>query len=367
MGHGLTLAFRPCMNPPRKAAAAQCPEWVLDNLSTAVLCLDGGLTVTYLNAAGEVLLGVSARQAERLPLAQAIPALQGQVKRLQQALREGAAYTERELHLPLPAESGIVDCTVTPFADAAGARGLVLEFFAQDRHLRISREGQLVAQQQVSREVIRGLAHEIKNPLGGLRGAAQLLERELTEPALKDYTRIIIGEADRLQKLVDRLLGPNRPPQLAAINLHQPLEHVRQLIEADLSDEITLARDYDPSIPELRADPELLIQAFLNILRNAVQAVGDQGRIVLRTRARRRHTLGGKTHRLVAQVDIVDNGVGIASGMQEQIFYPLVTTRPDGTGLGLPIAQHLIRSHGGLIECQSRPGETVFSIYLPLE
>jgi two-component system nitrogen regulation sensor histidine kinase GlnL len=243
----------------------------------------------------------------------------------------------------------------------------LLEFFAQDRHLRITREGQLVAQQQVSREVVRGLAHEIKNPLGGLRGAAQLLERELKDDTLKDYTRIIIGEADRLQKLVDRLLGPNKPPQLTTINLHEPLEHVRQLIEAELSDEITVTRDYDPSIPEFNADRELLIQAFLNILRNAVQAVGDEGRIQLRTRARRRHTLGGRMHRLVAQVDIIDNGAGIPPALQEQIFYPLVTTRPEGTGLGLPIAQHLIHSHGGLIECQSRPGETMFSIYLPLE
>jgi two-component system, NtrC family, nitrogen regulation sensor histidine kinase GlnL len=354
------------MNPPRKPAVLGS-DFVLENLSTAVLCLDTDLAVTYLNTAGEMLLGVSARQVERQPLAQAIPALQVQAPRLRQALKEGAAYTERELRLPLPIEAAIVDCTVTPFSDGRGARGLLLEFFAQDRHLRISREGQMVAQQQVSREVVRGLAHEIKNPLGGLRGAAQLLERELAEPALKDYTRIIIGEADRLQKLVDRLLGPNKPPQLSSINLHQPLEHVRQLIEADLSDEITIARDYDPSIPDLEADPELLIQAFLNILRNAVQAVGEEGHIVLRTRARRRLTLGGKTHRLVAQVDIVDNGPGIPAALQEQIFYPLVTTRPEGTGLGLPIAQYLIHSHGGLVECQSRPGETVFSIYLPLE
>lgn len=339
----------------------------MDNLSTAVLSVDANLAISYLNAAGEMLFGVSARQVEGQALDLIIPALGSHAGRMRLALQEGAAYTERELRLSLPGEPVIVDCTVTPFADSTGGRGLLLEFLAQDRQLRISREGQLVAQQQVSREVVRGLAHEIKNPLGGLRGAAQLLERELADPALKDYTRIIIGEADRLQKLVDRLLGPNKPPQLAMINLHQPLEHVRQLVEADLSDEVSITRDYDPSIPDLQADPELLIQAFLNVLRNAVQAVGDQGRIVLRTRARRRLTLGGKSHRLVAQVDIIDDGAGVPFGMQEQIFYPLVTTRPEGTGLGLPIAQHLIRSHGGLVECQSQPGETVFSIYLPLE
>ena len=343
------------------------PALVLDNLSTAVLAVTGELSLSYLNAAGEMLFGISARQAEGQSLESVIPSLQPQLERMRQALSEGAPYTERELRLVLGGEPVVVDCTVTPFADGKAARGLLLEFLAQDRHLRISREGQLAQQQQLSREVVRGLAHEIKNPLGGLRGAAQLLERELADPALKDYTRIIIGEADRLQNLVDRLLGPNRPPKPALVNLHQPLEHVRQLVEADVSDEITIIRDYDPSIPEFEADPELLIQAFLNILRNAVQAVGDEGRIVLRTRTRRRLTIGGKSHRLVAQIDVIDNGAGIPAGMHEQIFYPLVTTRADGTGLGLPIAQHLIHSHGGLIECQSRPGETVFSIYLPLE
>ncbi len=355
------------MSPFNTSITGPSPDLVLDNQSTAILCLNDQLAVIYLNAAGEVLLGVSARQIEQQPLAMAIPALQGQEQRLHEALSDGAPYTERELRLQLNTEAVIVDCTVTPFADGQGGRVLLLEFFGQDRQLRITREGQLVAQQQVSREVIRGLAHEIKNPLGGLRGAAQLLERELADAALKDYTRIIIGEADRLQKLVDRLLGPNKPPQLTTINLHEPLEHVRQLIEAELSDEVTLVRDYDPSIPELVADPELLIQAFFNLLRNAVQAVGNEGRITVRTRARRRLTIGGKCHRLVAQIDIIDNGPGIPPGMQEQIFYPLVTTRSDGTGLGLSIAQHLIRSHGGLIECDSRAGETVFSIYLPLE
>lgn len=351
----------------RKHAARLGPDQVLDNLTTAIICLDPALAVIYMNAACEMLFAVSARQVEGEVLGSAIPSLQGQQERLLQALESGAAYTERELRLDLHGEETVCDCAVTPFADGGGERGLLLEFSAQDRPLRISREGQMVAQQQVSREVVRGLAHEIKNPLGGLRGAAQLLERELTDPGLKDYTRIIIGEADRLQNLVDRLLGPNKPPQLAAVNIHEPLERVRQLIEADLSDEIGIVRDYDPSIPELTADAELLIQSFLNIARNAVQAVGECGRIILRTRTKRRFTIGGKYHRLVVQVDIQDDGPGIPQAMQEQIFYPLVTTRAEGTGLGLSIAQYLIHTHGGMIECQSRPGETIFSIYLPLE
>ena len=350
-----------------KRASRVPPELVLDNLSTAVVCLDAALSVSYLNVSAEMLFGVSARQVEGFPVDAVIPALHSQLERLRAARDAGAAYTERELRLPLHGELATIDCAVTPFADGRGKTSLLLEIFSQDRVLRISREGQLAAQQQVSREVIRGLAHEIKNPLGGLRGAAQLLERELKEPGLKDYTRIIIGEADRLQNLVDRLLGPNRPPQLSALNVHQPLEHVRQLVEAELSDEIRIERDYDPSIPDIVADNELLIQVFLNVVSNAVQAVGDEGHIILRTRARRRFTIAGKYHRLVVQVDVIDDGAGVPAGMEEQIFYPLVTTRAEGTGLGLSIAQQLVHAHGGLIECTSREGETIFSIYLPLE
>ncbi|MGH8529941.1 MAG: nitrogen regulation protein NR(II) [Nevskiales bacterium] len=352
--------------PNRPHSPEISPNQLLDNLATAVLFVDTELRVQYLNPACEMLLGVSHRHVQGQPLEQALPQLAEQAARVGEALADGSAYTERELTLQHFGEDPTtVDCSVTP-ATLGSARGALLEFSALDRHLRTSRDDQLQAQHEASRLVVRGLAHEIKNPLGGLRGAAQLLERELGEPALKDYTRIIIHEADRLQNLVNRLLGPNKPPQKAPLNIHQPLEHVRQLIEVDLSDEISLVRDYDPSIPDLTADSEQLIQVFLNVLRNAVHAVGDCGRIVLRTRTRRRFPLAGQSHRLVIQVDVEDNGPGVPPELAEKIFYPMITTRPQGTGLGLSIAQSLVHAHGGLIECSSQPGETIFSIYLPL-
>jgi two-component system nitrogen regulation sensor histidine kinase GlnL len=214
---------------------------------------------------------------------------------------------------------------------------------------------------------VRGLAHEIKNPLGGLRGAAQLLERELSDPSLKEYTGIIIGEADRLQTLVNRMLGPNTRPQRRSINIHQVVERVRTLAVAEAPPGVTIVRDYDPSIPDFMAEPDQLIQALLNIVRNALQAIGEQGEIILRTRSIRQATIGHHRHKLAARLDIIDNGPGIPPDMMESIFFPMVTGRPDGTGLGLPIAQDLVNQHHGLIECHSEPGKTVFTLLLPIE
>ncbi len=349
------------------AMPLKSPQQILENLSNAVLCLDSGLRVSYLNPACEVLFGVSSRYAENQPLAFALPSLAQHQQQLEEALRNRHAYTARELSLPKGHGTVTVDCSVTPLMGPEGERGLLLELAPLDRHLRISRDDQLLAQHEASRVVVRGLAHEIKNPLGGLRGAAQLLERELDNDTLKEYTQVIIGEADRLQNLVNRLLGPNRPLEMQPINVHEPLERVRQLVEAELSEGISLERDYDPSIPDLEADPEQLIQVFLNIVGNAVQAIGDRGKITLRTRTQRRFTIGPNHYRLVVRIDIADNGPGIDPEMVEQIFYPMVTSRAEGSGLGLSIAQSLINAHGGLIECQSRPGDTVFSIFLPLE
>ena len=242
-----------------------------------------------------------------------------------------------------------------------------MELLPLDRHLRISRDEMHSAQHQASRAMIRGLAHEIKNPLGGIRGAAQLLEREFPDSEHREYTQVIIREADRLQNLVNRMLGPNRLPQKAALNIHEVLEHVRQLVQAEGQANASILRDYDPSIPELFADREQLIQAVLNLVRNAMQALmgEEDGTVLLRTRAKRQSTISGQRHKLVVQIDIEDSGPGISPEMIERIFYPMVTTRPEGTGLGLPIAQVLIHSHGGMIECSSRPGQTIFSIFLP--
>jgi two-component system nitrogen regulation sensor histidine kinase GlnL len=215
--------------------------------------------------------------------------------------------------------------------------------------------------------LVRGLAHEIKNPLGGLRGAAQLLDMELSDPELKEYTQIIIAESDRLQGLMDKMLGPNKPPQKSPLNIHEVLERIRTLVQAESTGNIVIHADYDPSIPDIIADKNQLIQALLNIVRNAVQAINKQGLIMFKTRIHRQMTIGRKRYRLTLRIDIMDNGPGIEPDMMHQIFYPMITGRAEGTGLGLSIAQSLINHHNGLIECTSEPGNTVFSIYLPLE
>lgn len=352
----------------REAQTRVRPDNILDNLKTAVICLDEQLRVTYLNTASEILFGVSARHCASEPFDRVLPYLADHRGRLSEALREGAAYTERELHLHAGGGDPLtVDCTVTPFTDLNARPALLLEFLSLERQLRISRDDQMRIQNLANREMIRGLAHEIKNPLGGLRGAAQLLERELDDPHLIEYTTVIIREADRLQNLVDGLLGPRRPPNKQPLSIHEPLEHVRALINTDLPEHVSLVRDYDPSIPAIAADREQLIQIFFNLVGNAVTALGEVGQILLRTRTQRLFTIGGTQHRLVVRIDVVDNGPGIERDLLPRIFHPMVSSRADGSGMGLPIAQYLIHLHQGLIECESRPGQTMFSVFLPLE
>jgi two-component system nitrogen regulation sensor histidine kinase GlnL len=250
-----------------------------------------------------------------------------------------------------------IDCTFNPVPSADGQR-LLLEILSVEQVLRIAREEGLIAQQHAMKLLVRGLAHEIKNPLGGLRGAAQLLEREISNEQ-KEFTQIIIGEADRLQKLVDDMLGPNKMLHREPVNIHQ-------LISVSSADTLHIKRDYDPSIPEVSADRNQLVQVLLNIVRNAKEALDDQGTIRLCTRAQSHSTIGQRSHKLVLRIDVIDDGPGISADMIDQIFYPMVTGKSNGTGLGLSIAQTIIGQHGGLVECQSEPGRTVFSVLLPI-
>ncbi len=259
----------------------------------------------------------------------------------------------------------------------APPRGVVVELRAVDPHLRIARLEQARLQQEANRELLRNLAHEIKNPLGGIRGAAQLLEHELPRESLREYTQVIIKESDRLQSLMERLLTPHRMPHFGAVNIHEVLERVRSLILAE-TPSVKLRRDYDISLPEIRADAEQLIQATLNIARNAVQAMHGNGHghgnghahapgeIVFRTRVARQITLESRRYRLGLRIEIIDNGPGIPEDIREQIFYPLVSGREGGSGLGLAVAQTLVAQNHGTLECESRPGHTVFAIFLPL-
>ncbi len=290
---------------------------------------------------------------------------------LRQAVEQAHPFTKREATLvTLGGQPLTVDYAVTPIVEH-GRNRLLVEVHPRDRLLRITKEEAQQSQLETSRMLVRGLAHEIKNPLGGIRGAAQLLARELPDEALRDYTNVIIEEADRLRNLVDRMLGTNKLPQLRPANIHEVLERVASLVEAESQGRVPLLRDYDPSIPEVLIDQEQMIQAVLNIARNALQALGDSRQpapqITLRSRALRQFTIGHQRHRLAVRIEIIDNGPGIPPELQETIFYPMVSGRPDGTGLGLAIAQSIISQHQGLVECESQPGHTVFSISLPLE
>jgi two-component system, NtrC family, nitrogen regulation sensor histidine kinase GlnL len=340
---------------------------ILEHLNTAILLFNRDLKLTYVNTAGEVLLADSERHLVGTNAMELFkfsdPAM---LINLQQCLTMVEPLVDRELVLDRMGQSFTVNFSVTPLLEDDRANEILVELQRVDNHLRISKEEQLLSQQNTARLLVRGLAHEIKNPLGGLRGAAQLLALELADPELKEYTQIIIAESDRLQGLMDKLLGPNKPPDFKVINIHEVLERVRQLVEAESSGNLSIVCDYDPSIPEIRADRDLLIQAVLNIAKNAVQALDGKGQITLKTRIQRNQPIGRKHHKLTVKMDIIDNGSGIDPDIMERIFYPMITGRADGTGLGLSIAQSLINQHNGLIECQSEPGNTVFSIILPL-
>lgn len=341
---------------------------VVEGLSIAVLVLDRRLRLLFMNSAAETLFELSFRKAHKLALSELIMGAEAFMAGLRRCLESGHPYIERELQLSLPPDRVVtVDCTAAPLLERDPPLELLLELRQVDWRLRISREEHILAQHHTTRALVRNLAHEIKNPLGGLRGAAQLLERELPDPALREYTGIIIGEADRLRNLVDRMLGPNQLPVHSEVSIHEILERVCSLVKAEANPGIRIERDYDPSIPSLWGDADRLIQAVLNVLRNAVQAIGQCGLIILRTRVQRQYTIGAKRHKLVARLDVIDDGPGIPFEQQEQIFYPMISGRPDGTGLGLSIAQGIVNQHGGLIECASRPGETVFTLLLPLD
>ncbi|WP_296805074.1 nitrogen regulation protein NR(II) [Thiocapsa sp.] len=342
---------------------------ILDHLNTAVLLFDKDLRLLYLNPAAEMLFEISARHMIGHHALNLLPCPDHQVEeRLKAALESRHPFTEREINVVAgDGRTKTVNCTVLPLHHFDAHDQVLVELAQVDRQLRITREEHLLSQHQATQALIRGLAHEIKNPLGGLRGAAQLLEQELPDPGLREYTRIIIDEADRLQDLVNRMVGPSRLPRRALVNIHNVLEHVRGLILAESPTGPRVQRDYDPSIPDFMADQDRLIQAFLNLARNAAAAAGVAGRIELRTRVLRQFTIGNRRHRLVLQAQLRDNGPGIPQEIEDRIFFPMVSGHQGGTGLGLPIAQELINQHGGLIECESRPGETTFHVYLPLE
>jgi two-component system nitrogen regulation sensor histidine kinase GlnL len=344
----------------------------LGYLATAVVVLDERFVVRYANQAAENLLEAPAKSLVGQPFLPLFADGAALEKALTEALATHWDYTAQNVdyvragHDPLP-----LSCTLTHID--VPQTPLLAELRPIEQQLRLAREERAIGEQQASRELIRNLAHEIKNPLGGLRGSAQLLERELDRPELREYTQVIIKEADRLQSLVDRLLTPHRAPRLAPLGIHEVLERVRSLVLAEFSKGVAIERDYDPSLPDLVGDKEQLIQALLNVVRNAAQALtsaagaqGKGGTITLRTRALRQVTLLRQRHRLALELQVIDDGPGVPEDIRERIFNPLVSGRDGGSGLGLSLAQTFIHYHRGVIECDSRPGRTVFRIVLPL-
>jgi len=345
----------------------------LDPLATAVVLVDAGLSVRYMNPAAENLFETSSRNVAGQPLSGLFADFGLLMAAIGNARATSSSYSEHDLELTVNGRGRLhLSCTVTPVEPVSGDADeeLLLEFRHISRQLRIEREERMHEQSQATRELIRNLAHEIKNPLGGIRGAAQLLDRELERPNLHEYTQVIIKEADRLQSLMDRLLTPHRLPQPGWLNLHEVLERVRSLIEAEFPLGIAIDRDYDVSLPPIKGDKEQLIQAVLNVVRNAAQAIagsGGKGAILLRTRVVRQVTLARRRYRHALAIDIADNGPGVPTELHERVFHPLVSGRAGGSGLGLTLAQTFVNQHRGLISFDSVPGDTTFTILLPVE
>lgn len=339
---------------------------ILDNLSSGVILLDQNLLIVGLNPAAENILGISERRA----IGQSLLRLVDDEPELQEILARVIAtgdHYANEMQLGVTevhAYERIVDCRVSPLSTEETA--LLVEMTDVTRRSKITRENALLIQHGAGRQMIRQLAHEIKNPLGGIRGAAQLLERQLNSDELREYTDVVISETDRLAALVDTLLGPGGPPNKEPVNIHELLEYVVRIVEAQDQKQLKIIRDYDPGLPLTDLDRDQMIQALLNLVTNAVAALDGQGSITLRTRAEINFTIGNTLHRVIASIEIEDDGPGIPRELQDSVFYPLITSRPEGTGLGLPAAQELLSRHGGLIEFESKPGRTVFFVRIPL-
>ena len=339
---------------------------VSDALSTAVVVLDKSLIVQHINAAAENLFGQSRARVIDKSYTTLLKAEMVK-EHLLHVINNREPQTLKECSLKGKYKERItLDCVANPLLKTGELHGVVLELHRKDYQLRISREEQLLSQQEATQTLVRGMAHEIKNPLGGIRGAAQLLESELVSDELKEYTNIIISEADRLKKLVDRMLGSPQPIKNEMINIHEVLERVRKLIRADIPKDVELRFDYDPSIPDLKADRDNLIQLVFNIVGNAIKAVGESGNILFKTRVLRNFPINQQTHRLALRLDVIDNGQGVPDEIRDKLFFPMISGSAKGTGLGLSIAQSLANRHHGVIEFESQPGETCFTLLLPI-
>jgi two-component system nitrogen regulation sensor histidine kinase GlnL len=343
---------------------------ILDYLSSSIICLDADLRLCYINATGEMLFDSSFTTLAGRDFNQLFSQVEASTitTKLSQFVEQRQPMTEHEAKITLFSGKSITaDYTIYPLDETEVGGNILIEIKPLERQVQILRDELSQLHKQASQQFARGMAHEIRNPLGGIRGAAQLLEKEIIQPSMKEYTDVIISEVDRLQTLVNNMLGPNVRINKQPVNILEILEHIRSLLLAAEPDRFVIHRDYDPSIPDLLADKDQLIQAFLNIAQNAVQALDVDGEITFKTRIGRQVTIGQIKHALVIQVDIIDNGRGISAALSDTIFLPMVTDKPAGSGLGLPVAQEIVSAHGGIIKSQSSASGTMFSTILPLE
>jgi two-component system nitrogen regulation sensor histidine kinase GlnL len=350
-----------------KAVDSELNDIILNHQVTAILIMNESLQVKYANPAAEQLFSQSAKRIVDHPLSHLIQHASMDLALLSQPLQSGQSITDSDVTFVVDGKPLMLEVTVSPISWNKELM-LLVEMRKIGQQRRLSQELNQHAQQQAAKLLVRGLAHEIKNPLGGLRGAAQLLERTLPDPSLTEYTQIIIEQADRLRALVDRLLGPQKPGKKQPENLHLILEKVRQLVDLEANQSVSIERDYDPSLPEILMDSDQIEQALLNIVSNAGQILKGQqnGEIVIRTRTVHQANIHGQRCKLAARIEITDNGPGIPADLQDTLFYPMVSGREGGTGLGLSIAQNLIDQHQGKIDVESWPGRTTFTIYLPI-
>jgi two-component system nitrogen regulation sensor histidine kinase GlnL len=348
------------------------PTELFDTLSTGIVVLDAQFCPIYANVSAQDFMAVSLRQSRGRPFAELFHDPRQLVEVLHRSARNLETCTQHELVLKALGsaanrEPPVIDLIVTPLEGQVTGTYLLLELTDATQRQRISRDSDILVGMDGSRLMVRQLAHEVKNPLGGLRGAAQLLAKELADPSLREYTDVIINEADRLRALVDSMAISSGPPRKALLNVHEICEHVVKLIRAEAPQAVQVDRDYDPSLPDALLDRHQIVQALLNVVRNAMQAVGERGRIIVRTRVRSGMSIGKIRHRLVAAIEVEDDGPGVPPDLIKTLFLPLVTGRSNGTGLGLAVAQDLVTRHEGIIEFTSQPGRTVFSLLLPIE
>lgn len=338
---------------------------IFDNLVSGILLLDQQLRVQHNNPAAEQLLKVSSKRMTGSHLTAVFHHLSSSIPLFSQVFETDQGFTDNLATLIcIDGRSVTIDLSVSPI-EIDHQHLLLVEIRQVDQQRRISEEMQQLTQQQLAKNLVKGLAHEIKNPLGGLRGAAQLLHREL-DTNNQEYTQMIMEQADRLNNLVERLLGPNTFHQHRPHNIHQVLEKIIKLVSIELPSHIVIERDYDPSIPDISIDDEQIQQALLNIIQNAIQAMGDTGKLTIMSRITNQVTINGQRHRLAIELKIIDDGPGIPNELHNTLFYPMVTGRAQGTGLGLSIAQTLIGQHQGRIDFTSRPGHTEFTVSLPV-